>query len=68
MTTTFCICATLLALLTIPVIVLLHATESTTQRQTRRCKRLKSKGYSQRAIARELGISQSTVCRRLAFA
>lgn len=68
MTTTICLTATLLAILTIPVVLLLWATESPTQRQTRQCRRLRSKGFSQRAIARELGISQSTVCRRLAFA
>ena len=68
MTTTICLAATLLAILTIPVVLLLWATESPTQRQTRQCRRLRSKGHSQRSIARELGLSRSTVQRRLVYA
>jgi hypothetical protein len=50
MTTTF---AFLLALLLLPLLVLLWATESTQQR----AKRLRSYGWTQRRIADHMGIS-----------
>jgi len=65
-TTTTAAC---LVLLILPVVLLLHLTESPQQRQTRQAKRLsRHYGLSQRQIAERLGISQSTVSRRIAHA
>ena len=59
--------AAIIALILLPLIVILWATESKSQRQTRQAKRLSLHyGLSQRQIAQQLGISQSTVSRRLA--
>jgi DNA-binding transcriptional regulator LsrR (DeoR family) len=67
MITTFT--AGILALILLPLIVLVWATESRTQRQTRQATRLsRHYGLSQRQIAQQLGISQSTVSRRLKMA
>jgi DNA-binding transcriptional regulator LsrR (DeoR family) len=56
-------------ILLLPLTVIIWATESKTQRQTRQAKRLsRHYGLSQRQIAQQLGISQSTVSRRLAHA
>ena len=61
--------AVVAVLLVLPVLLLLHATESDHQRQTRQATRLSRRyGLSQRQIAQQLGISQSTVSRRLARA
>jgi len=61
--------AAVLVLLILPVVLLLHLTESPQQRQTRQATRLSRRyGLSQRQIAEHLGISQSTVSRRLARA
>jgi len=61
--------AAFLVLLILPVVLLLHLTESPQQRQTRQATRLSCHyGLSQRQIAQRLGISQSTVSRRLARA
>jgi hypothetical protein len=57
-TTTF---ALLLALLLLPFLVLLWATESQTQRATR----LRSYGWSQQRIADHLGVSRTTARRLL---
>lgn len=57
-----CIAATLLALLLLPIIVLLWATESRQQR----ARRWRSYGMTQQAIADRLGCSRSTVRRLLA--
>jgi len=66
-TTTTAAC--LLVLLILPLVLLLHFTESPQQRQTRQATRLSRRyGLSQRQIAQQLGISQSTVSRRLAHA
>lgn len=56
--------ALLLALLTLPLIVLLWATESRPQR----VRRLRANGWSQQRIADHLGVSRSTVRRALALA
>jgi len=59
--------AAIVALILLPLIVILWVTESKIQRQTRQAKRLsRHYGLSQRQIAQQLGISQSTVSRRLA--
>ena len=58
-TTTF---AALLALLLLPLLVLLWATES----RQRRAVRLRSYGWSQQRIADRLGCSRTTVRRLLA--
>lgn len=61
--------AAIIALILLPLIVILWVTESKTQRQTRQATRLsRHYGLSQRQIAERLGISQSTVSRRLAHA
>jgi DNA invertase Pin-like site-specific DNA recombinase len=62
MTTTLCLLATLLAILTIPVLVLLWITETRQQR----ARRWRADGMSQQAIADRLGVSRSTVRRMLA--
>lgn len=59
MTTLTCIAATLLALLTIPVMVILWASESKQQR----ARRWRRTGSSYRSIAERMGISQSTARR-----
>jgi hypothetical protein len=51
--------ALIAALLLLPIIILLWATESTDQR----VKRLRSYGWTQRRIAEHLGISRSRVQR-----
>ena len=62
MTTTLCILATVLAILTIPVLVLLWLTETRQQR----ARRWRAAGMSQQAIADRLGVSRTTVRRMLA--
>jgi DNA-binding CsgD family transcriptional regulator len=57
-----CIAATLLAILLLPALVLLWATESRQQR----AKRWRSYGWTQQAIADRLGCSRTTVRRLLA--
>lgn len=57
-TTTF---ALLLALLLLPLLVLLWATESKPQR----ARRLRSYGWTQQRIADQLGVSRSTARRLL---
>jgi len=59
MTTTVCLLATLLALLTVPLAILLWATESKQQR----ARRWRRNGDSLRSIAGRLGVSHSTVHR-----
>ena len=61
MTTT---AALLVALLLLPVLILLWATESRSQR----IRRLAKAGYSQRAIASRLGVTRYQVRRSLATA
>ena len=63
MTSITCLVATLLALLTIPVVVLLWITESKQQR----AKRLRSNGYTYKSIATRLNVS-ATTARRYAIA
>jgi len=61
--------ASIIVLIFLPLIVIIWATESKTQRQTRQAKRLsRHYGLSQRQISQRLGISQSTVSLRLARA
>jgi len=62
MTTTLCLLATLLAILTIPVLVLLWATETRQQR----ARRWRAAGWTQQRIADRLGCSRTTVRRMLA--
>jgi len=62
MTTTICLAATLLAILTIPVLILLWATESREQR----IRRWRADGMSQQAIADRMGITRYAVRRALA--
>ena len=55
--------AALIALITLPVIVLLWATESEQQRRSRkqqRAVRLRGRGYSFRRIAESIGMSETT--------
>ena len=59
MATLTCITATLLALLTIPLVVILWATESPQQR----ARRWRRTGSSYRSIAERLGISHTTARR-----
>ena len=54
--------ALLLALLLMPLLVLLWATESTSQRT----RRLRSYGWSQRRIASHMGVTRYQVCKVLA--
>jgi transcriptional regulator len=56
--------ALIAALLLLPIIILLWATESTEQR----VKRLRSYGWTQRRIAEHMGISRSRVQRLTAVA
>ena len=56
MTTFTCLTATLLAVLAVPLIVLLWATES----RTARIKRMRSNGYTWKAIGARYGVSAST--------
>ena len=51
-----CLAATLLAVLTIPVLLLLYATEP----RTARIKRMRSNGYTWKAIGDRYGVSSST--------
>ena len=62
MTTTLCLLATVLAILTIPVLVLLWATETRQQR----ARRWRAAGWTQQRIADRLGCSRTTVRRMLA--
>ena len=62
MTTLTCLAATLLAILTIPLLILYLLTESRSQR----ARRWRSAGMTQQAIADRLGVSRSTVRRMLA--
>ena len=62
MTTLTCLAATLLALLTIPLLILYLATESRPQR----ARRWRRAGLTQQAIADRLGVSRTTVRRMLA--
>ncbi|WP_438983870.1 hypothetical protein [Vulcanococcus sp.] len=59
MATITCLAATLLALLTIPLLLLLWATESPQQR----ARRWRRSGQSYRAIAHRLSISHTTARR-----
>ena len=56
MTTITCIIATLLALITLPIIILLWATESKQQK----AKRMRSRGHTYKTIATRLSISPTT--------
>ena len=62
MTTTLCIHATILAMITIPVLVLIWATETRQQR----ARRWRAAGWTQQRIADRLGCSRITVRRILA--
>lgn len=62
MTTITCIAATLLAILLLPILILLWATEDRKQR----AKRWRAYGWTQQRIADRLGCSRSTVRRMLA--
>jgi DNA invertase Pin-like site-specific DNA recombinase len=57
-----CLAAWVAALILLPIVVLLWATESRQQR----AKRLRSYGWTQQAIADRLGCSRTTVRRMLA--
>ena len=59
MTTAICLAATLLALLTIPLAIVLWATESPQQR----ARRWHRNGQSYRAIGQRLGVSHTTARR-----
>jgi|14_taG_2_1085336.scaffolds.fasta_scaffold04484_8 hypothetical protein len=56
MTTFTCLAAILLAVLTVPVLLLLYATES----RTARIKRMRSNGYTWKAIGARYGVTEST--------
>lgn len=62
MTTLACLAATLLALLTIPLLILYLVTESRPQR----ARRWRRAGLTQQSIAERLGCSRTTVRRMLA--
>ncbi len=62
MTSITCITAWAVALLLLPIVVLLWATESREQR----ARRWRRQGLTQQAIAERLGCSRSTVRRMLA--
>lgn len=62
MTTTLCILATILAILTIPMVLLLYITETRQQR----ARRWRASGWTQQRIADRLGCSRTTVRRILA--
>ena len=62
MTTTLCILATILAILTIPMVLLLYITETRQQR----ARRWRAAGWTQQRIADRLGVSRTTVRRILA--
>ena len=62
MTTITCITATLLALLLLPIVIMLWATESREQR----ARRWRHQGMTQQHIAERLGCSRTTVRRLLA--
>ena len=62
MTTLTCLLATLLALLTVPLLILYLVTESRPQR----ARRWRRAGMTQQAIADRLGVSRTTVRRMLA--
>ena len=64
--TTTCILAWAAILLALPVIIILWATESKDQSQLRQIKAMRKQGLSLRAIGQALGISHTTVRRRLA--
>lgn len=53
--------ALILALITLPIVILLWATESQDQRIIRRVKNAHRKGHSQRRIAAELGLTRYRV-------
>lgn len=57
-TTTLCAIA---LLITLPLIILLWATESQEQRLTRKVRRYARKGYSQRRTAAELNVTRYRV-------
>ena len=59
MTTAICLLATVLALLTIPLAIVLWASES----QRQRARRWRRRGDSLRSIAQRLGVSHTTVRR-----
>ena len=59
MATITCLAATLLALITIPLVIILWASESPQQR----ARRWRRKGESLRSIAGRLGVSHTTVRR-----
>ena len=60
---TSCIAAWAAVLLTLPVIVLLWATEAPAARRRRRIARLRAQGSTWAAIAADLGVSPSTARR-----
>lgn len=62
MTTLTCLAATLLALLTVPLLIVYLVTESRPQR----ARRWRRAGLTQQAIAQRLGCSRTTVRRMLA--
>ena len=62
MTTVTCLLATLLAVITVPLLILYLVTESRPQR----ARRWRRAGLTQQAIAQRLGCSRTTVRRMLA--
>jgi len=64
MTSITCLVATVLALLTIPVMVLLWLTESKQQR----AQRLRKSGHTFKAIAAIIGVKSPTTARKYAMA
>ena len=62
MTTTLCLLATILAIPTIPLVLLLYITENRQQR----ARRWRAAGWTQQRIADRLGCSRTTVRRMLA--